>query len=301
MVVRRRDLWLTWSVNVRNRIGRLDGVQKDDTRFAIGVRVFRNGPHQVPGIDRAPSLSRVPQLERFVGLARGHELVRNADGNVKVGNVSFHGLALDEILNVRMVDAHDAHVSASARAALHDAPKHVVVRLHERNRAGRNAIGRAKDAGALWTQLGEIKSIAAARLLNQHGITQRFHDAFHAVFNGQHEAGGQLAQWRARTCPRRRIGKKLHPGQHAHVFVANRLVGRRQNAAYAPHGLVHSLSRVRQPTFLKNTQPIVAAAMCVQNPGRVALLRRRRRRRRRRHCAVGKEVFTQKKNSSVTP
>ena len=68
----------------------------------------------VAGTHRARHLLgvRIDQIVLGVGLDRLHERVGHAYGDVEVGDLPFLGLAGDELLDVGMVDAQDAHVGA---------------------------------------------------------------------------------------------------------------------------------------------------------------------------------------------
>lgn len=60
-----------------------------------------------------------------------HEGVRDGDAEVEVGEVAFFGFCADEFEDVGVVDAEDAHVGASALAALFDDVGGDVEHAHE--------------------------------------------------------------------------------------------------------------------------------------------------------------------------
>jgi len=195
-------------------LARLDGLMDPDWQ----TRFFGS-------IDRSVELfvsrmmhigeTQFPICVIFHGL---HKLVGNAQGNVEVGDCHFAGFALDESFHVGMVDPQHAHIGSAARAALGNLAEGVVVDFQEPNRSG-CLTGRGVDNGALRTQAGKVKAVAAAGLLDQGGIAKGAENAVlgtpHIIGNRQHKASRELPE----RCPcageSRRIGEERLRDHHA--------------------------------------------------------------------------------------
>jgi hypothetical protein len=117
----------------------------------------------------------------------------------------------NELLNVRMIHAQDGHVGATARTALSDLAKCLIVDAQETNRAGRFA-GRAANQRAFGAQPRESKAVTAAGLLDQGGIPKRLEDASriaaHIIFDRQDKTGCQLPERRAGASEGGAVGRK---------------------------------------------------------------------------------------------
>jgi hypothetical protein len=98
---------------------------------------------------------------------------------------------------------------------LGDFAKSMVVHPQESDRAGGFTGGRF-DQGSLWPQVREREPVAAAGLLDESGVAQRLEDAggfaAHVVGDGQHEAGGELAERGAGAGKGGRIGEEALRG-----------------------------------------------------------------------------------------
>jgi hypothetical protein len=76
-----------------------------------------------------------------VVLHRLHELVGDRYGDVEVGNLPSSALQVDELLNVRVINAQHAHVGPAPAAALGNLAKRLVIDAQKADRA-RGAPGR---------------------------------------------------------------------------------------------------------------------------------------------------------------
>jgi hypothetical protein len=76
------------------------------------------------------------QLPPVIALHRLHESVGDADGNVKVGDRVFIGLAGDEFLDIGVIDAQDSHIGAAARTTLGNLAKGLIVNAQETHGTG---------------------------------------------------------------------------------------------------------------------------------------------------------------------
>ena len=116
-----------------------------------------------------------------------------------------------------MVHTQNGHIGTTAGATLGYFTESVVIDTQEADRTG-GLSGAGTHDGAFRAQTGEGETIAAAGLLDQCGIAQgRENTAFlfaHVVADGEHKAGGQLAQWGTCTGKGRRIREKLTVRQH---------------------------------------------------------------------------------------
>ena len=108
-----------------------------------------------------------------------------------------------------MIDAQHSHVGAAARAALGDLAEGLVVNAQEAHRAG-GAPRTGLDQRVFGAQAREGEAVASAGLLDESRIAQSLENAgggaAHVVADGQHEAGRQLADGRARAGESGRIG-----------------------------------------------------------------------------------------------
>ncbi len=144
------------------------------------------------------------------------------DRDVEVGDLVLVGLAGDELLHIRVIHAQDGHVGAAAGAALGDLAEGVVVDAQEADRSG-GLPGGGFDQGALGAQVREGKAVAAAGLLDERGVAQGLEDAAgfaaHVVADGQHKAGSQLPERRARAGEGGRIGEEALGAEQLVIFL----------------------------------------------------------------------------------
>ncbi|MNS49618.1 hypothetical protein D3C72_822310 [compost metagenome] len=144
---------------------------------------------------QAADLAAVAGVEQGVvgaGLDGLHEGVGDRDRDVEVGQLGQVFLVLDEVHDVRVVDAQNAHVGAAAHAALLDALGGRVVDVHEGHGARAHALGRVDDV-VLGAQAREGEAGAATGLVNEGRVLGGLEDAGQVVRHGQHEAGAELA------------------------------------------------------------------------------------------------------------
>ncbi|MDZ7749381.1 MAG: hypothetical protein U5K43_11685 [Halofilum sp. (in: g-proteobacteria)] len=130
------------------------------------------------------------ELELAVVLDRLHELVGDADRDVEVRQLAALVLGLDELADVRVVDAQHAHLGAAAVAGGLDGLAGAVEHAHERDRARGLGHDRLHER-ALGPDRAEVVADAAAGLERQHGLAQGLGDAVHGVRDRLHEAVDQ--------------------------------------------------------------------------------------------------------------
>src|SRR5207245_11744782 len=94
--------------------------------------------------------TRVSQVVLASRHERVHELVGRGDRNVEVGDPAVE-LALDELEDVRVVDAEDPHVSSATGSALFHSLGGTVEDPEERDRSGGAPAGRRDDV-VLWAE-----------------------------------------------------------------------------------------------------------------------------------------------------
>jgi hypothetical protein len=114
----------------------------------------------LPGARVAEGLLRVNQVERRIGLHGPHERVRHRDGHVEVAERAVV-LGVDELLDIRMVHPHHAHLRAASRTCRLQRFARLVEDPHVGHRA-RSARQRALHQRAARTDGGEIVADAAA-------------------------------------------------------------------------------------------------------------------------------------------
>jgi len=241
---------------VRDGIAAVGGVQEQDARLAVVVRLAGDQVKEIAGAHRLPDLavSRVDQVKILVVLHRPHEGVGHTHRDIEVRDMALVGLAGNELSNVRVVDAQHGHVGPAPRATLRDLAESLVVHPQEAHRPGRLA-HRGAHQGALGPQPAEGKAVAAARLLDQGRVAQRLEDtrrrAPHVIFNRQHKAGRQLAQRRARPGEGRAVGEEADVRQQLVEAVGPQLdipgqlrFGAGHMAGHPPEHLMLGLGRL---------------------------------------------------------
>ena len=124
-------------------------------------------------------LGLVHQLELPVRLHRFHERVRDAHGDVEVGELAGV-LGMDEALDVRMVAAQHPHLRAAAGTGRFHRLARLVEDAHVRHRTAR-ARGGAAHQRALGADRGEVVAHAAAAAHGLGGLGERGVDAGLAV------------------------------------------------------------------------------------------------------------------------
>ena len=159
--------------------------------------ILDNPRKEVACPQRLPDLviARVAQMEIGVIFNGLHKLIGDRNRNVEVSNLTFFGLAADELFNIGMVDAQHAHVGPAAATTLGNFTKGLIVDAQKADRP-RRATGRGVHHIILWAQSAKGEAIAATGLLDQRGHTQGAKDAVvtlaHIVFDREDKACGQL-------------------------------------------------------------------------------------------------------------
>ena len=140
----------------------VDPVDEDEAGVADGPGRLDDELEDLAGVLAADGAAEVGVDEVVLGAGGegGHEGVRDGDGDVEVRDGGAVELHLDELLDVGVVDAEDAHVGAAAGAALLDGLGRGVDDLEEGDRAGGDALGLADEA-ALGPEAAEVEAGAA--------------------------------------------------------------------------------------------------------------------------------------------
>jgi hypothetical protein len=167
---------------VRRRIVAVEAVQKDDARFAVFPGLRDDPVEDLPGVELARHLAvaGIEEVVIFVFFHRLHEGFGEPHGNVEVIELLVIRLAHDEIHDVRMIDAQNAHVRAAPRSALLDRFRRHVENAHEGNRSAGNAGGGHDDVVGR-TQAGKGKSRAAAGLVDKRRVFHRVENVLHGI------------------------------------------------------------------------------------------------------------------------
>jgi hypothetical protein len=184
---------------------------------------------------------------------RLHEFVGDQQAEVELAQTTGFALGADEIHHIGMADIEGAHLRAAATARRGHGETHLVVDIHERQRAG--GIGaRAGHIRALGTHGREFIADATASLEGEARLVHLVEDVVHGVEDGaRHRAidgrGGRLVFLRAG------IGHDAAGGNAAlaqrpqklfvPVFTHFRRFGVGQRAGHAPVGVVHGLVECR--------------------------------------------------------
>ena len=169
--------------------------------------------------------------QRPVGIVldRLHEVVGDQQPQVELAQAPVLALGADEFLHVRMRDIERAHLRAAAAAGRGHGETHLVVDIHERQRA-RGVRAGARHVRAARTQGREFVADAAAGLQRQAGLVDLVEDVVHRIVD---RAGDRAVD---------RRGLRL-------VFVGAGIrgdaPGRNRAAAQAPRGS----ARTSSPAF----------------------------------------------------
>src|ERR1051325_3943294 len=201
----------------------VDPVDEHAARVAAGPRGVGHRVEHAARVELAGGLAGAWVDQRVAGAVahRGHERVGHGDRQVEVAHPRRVELDRDELEDVRVVDAQDAHVGAAARPALLDRLGRHVEHLHQRHGSRGGAAG-GGDEVAGRAQPGEREAGAAARLLDLGGPAHRLEHAGRGVVDRDHEAGGELAEWPTGVHQSGRVGQELERRHHAFEGVACR-------------------------------------------------------------------------------
>ena len=139
---------------------------------------------------------REGQLPLAVVLHGLDELVRDEQGQVELAQTAVFPLRLDELERVRMADIEGAHLCAAATAGRRHGEAHLVVDIHERQRA-RGVRASARHVSATGAQRGELVANATTGLQRQASLVHLVEDVIHGVADGAGHgavdgAGGRL-------------------------------------------------------------------------------------------------------------
>ena len=123
--------------------------------------------------------------QRPVGIVlnRVHEPVGDQQRQVELAQAPVLALGADEFLDVRVAHVERAHLRAAAAAGRRHGEAHLVVDIHERQRA-RRVRARARHVRAARTQRREFVADAAAGLQRQAGLVHLVQDVVHRIVDG---------------------------------------------------------------------------------------------------------------------
>ena len=111
------------------------------------------------------------------------ELFGDQQREVELAQTTIFPLGLDELDHVGMPDIHGAHLGATATARRRDGETHLVVDIHEGERARGIGPGTG-DEGTARTQGREIITDAAARFQGQAGLVHLAENVVHRILDG---------------------------------------------------------------------------------------------------------------------
>ena len=194
---------------------RVDAVDEDEAGIA---RAPRRAHDAIEDLLRRQSRHRHarPRVDEVVVPARlegGHERIGDGDRDVEVGHGAVE-LALDELQDVRMVDAQHAHVGAAAGAPLLHRLRRAVEDL-EKGHGARGPAARRADEVVLRPETREREARAPARLVDDGRGLDGVEDLLHRVAHGEDVAGGVLELVvLARVHQRGRVGQELPLDHH---------------------------------------------------------------------------------------
>ena len=165
----------------------------------VGVRPV--APHYLAGVVDVHfagflDVHREHQRPVAVGLDGLDELVGDQQREVELAQAPVLALGADELLHVRVAHVEGAHLGAAAATGRRDGEAHLVVDIHERQRARGVGAG-TRDVGATRAQRRELVADAAAGLEGEAGLVDLAQDVVHRVGDGARHgavdgAGGRL-------------------------------------------------------------------------------------------------------------
>ena len=126
-------------------------------------------------------------------LDRLHEIFRNGDRNVEIGDLPALLFAVDKLQDVRMIHLENAHIRAAARSSLFDGLRRGVKHLHKADRPGRHAAGRI-DRAALCAQPRKREARSAAAFMNERRLFDGLKNRLHRILNREDKARRKLSQ-----------------------------------------------------------------------------------------------------------
>jgi hypothetical protein len=152
-----------------------------------------------------------------VGSKGSHERVGDQHGDVEVAEAHRIPLAVDERLDVRVIDPQASHHRAAPLSGRDDRPAHGVPAIHEGQRSGRLG-SHAEYRRSARAHGREVHAYPAALLHRDRGLAQMFKDAGQAVGHGAHDEAVEQGD----------IARGSGAGQHStgrdEVEVADRLL-----------------------------------------------------------------------------
>ena len=233
----------------------VDAVDEDHAGVAVLPGVFE---HRLPDLTGVPLVNGLPGLRiddvvggaRFDGL---HEGVGHGHANVEVLERRHVGLHFDEGVDVRVIDAQDAHVGAAPGAALFDRFGGGIEHLHERDWPARHA-HRRLHAVIRGPQTRKREAGAAARLMDDRCVADRLENTINGIRHWEDEASRKLLQFMPGVDQRRGVRQEVQGGhQPVEAFFGGRAVafgaaefqlGFREILGHTPEALVRRLDCV---------------------------------------------------------
>ncbi len=250
----------------------------------VVLRVRPLAPDELRGVGRVLAhdlglAHREGELPLAVLAHRAHELVGHQQREVELPEPAGLALGTDELHRVRVPDVERPHLRAPPAAGRRDREAHLVVDIHERQRARGVGAG-ARDIRAARTQRRELVADAAARLQREPGLVNLAEDVVHRVADraghGAVDRGrGRLVLLRARVrgdaagrdCSAAQGPEELLVPVLAGVFLLH--VGERLRDALV--GVVHRLVDGRSVLGAKSVflVPDVEGRFLVRNASRI--------------------------------
>ena len=145
-------------------------------------------PHDLAGITQVHfvfflDVHREHQRPVGIGFHRLHEAVGDQQGKIELAQASILALGADELFHVRVRDIERAHLRAAPAAGRRYGETHLVVDVHERQRA-RGVGARAGHVGVARAQRREFVADAATGLQRESGLVDFFEDVVHRIGDG---------------------------------------------------------------------------------------------------------------------
>ena len=123
---------------------------------------------------------RKGELPLAVALDRLHEFIGDQQRQIELPQAAVLALGANEFEHVGMADIEGAHLRAAPAAGRRHGEAHLVVDIHERQRAGGIGAG-ARDVGAARPQGREFVSDAAPRLQREPGFMNLVQNIVHRI------------------------------------------------------------------------------------------------------------------------
>ncbi len=188
----------------------VDFIQEQEPRITVEPSRFDHLIKQLCRVHLSDHLTGawIAQAKKFAVFQRGEELIGDAHGQVKIFQLAESVFAVNESLNVGVINAKNRHIGSSPTSTSANDGRGVIEELHEGKRSGRYSTGRV-DVILTGPKRAEGKTRSTPGLVNSSHAAQRCKDRVEVIVHGQHKTSGQLPIRESGIHEGGRIGEEL--------------------------------------------------------------------------------------------